>query len=141
MSAEYDALLDLSSRFGNLDFDDLGLALQAEIQQIISDQFDGKYGPEGEPWPHNKTTPWYFDPNDTLRNSVSVGYGGSEIIVSSTHPAFAYQIYGTYGGSRIQEHPLIPEDIRKSLWGPRLDTAYHNFYGIYLGGGTGKKRR
>ena len=129
--------------FGNLNIDDLGVYLQAAVETQIKDQFNYKYGPTGEPWPPNKTTPWYFDPNNHLRDSVAVGYGAREIVVSSNHHAFAYQIAGTYGGSRIQPHPLIPEDIKRSLWGDMLDTAYAGYFNLTLnvGRSPGRVRR
>ena len=136
--SDYDALLDLAGRFGNLTVDGLGEAMSLEIDRLIRQSFDEKVGPEGEVWPHNKTTPWYFDPDNHLRDSVAVGYGHHEIIVNSTHHAFAFQIYGTYGGTRIQEHPLMPEDVRHSMWGSALDQAYWSYCDETLGADTGR---
>jgi len=134
--AGYDEMMDLSGRFGDLNVDQLGEYLQQTVAELIQAEFDGKFGPDGEVWPPNKTTPWYFDPNNHLRDSVAVGYGNHEIIVSSDHVAFGYQIYGTYGGKRIQPHPLLPGDSRGlgPIWGPALDETYGIYFEQVLGG-------
>lgn len=136
--SDYDRMIDLAGQFGNLDVDDLGVWLQSAVESQIREQFDGKFDPHGQPWPPNKTTPWYFDPNNHIRDTYSVGYGNHEIIVSSSHIAAVYQAEGTYGGARIQAKPVVPDERGLGLWGPLLLQTFHRYMDATLGADTGR---
>lgn len=129
---DYDALINLAERFKTLNIDEVGMVVREVVQDLIDDEFQGGYAPTGEPWPHNKSTPWFFDPNHSLRDSVSVVYGDKEIIISSEHVAFGYQVYGTMGGTRIQPHPIIPDDVGLTLWEPPIFRAIAAYFHMKL---------
>lgn len=92
---------------------DITKAISKEIRKNIDDGFIGKKTPKGKKWPKDKNGT-QFDPNDSIRNSITVKTNGNTITIDSKeNPITGYLNFGT---SSIKPHEMYPDDYYPTKW-------------------------
>lgn len=125
-------LYKLGVAIGDLDVSEVIPGLAEQTAFLVDQCFADKQDIHGNPWPHNKTLPWYFDSDDNIRKSISVDYGDEEIYIRSDHIATCYQAYGTV--RNVDPKNFFPDDRGLGLWADPWNATIELYFQDHLHG-------